>query len=126
MINRRLAACCCALLLLLGNAAVVQVVAWSAMIAQRSLSQGLPDAVASTLSGERPCMMCRTASELDRRSDPTLPNLSKQVKKAEARVLATPALLTAVAATEARLVGWPDVAMRHGIRLLPELPPPRC
>ena len=127
MINRRLAACCCALLLLLGNAAVIQVVAWSAMIAQRSLAQGFPDAVVSTLTGERPCMMCRTASELDRRADPTLPNgVSKQLKKAESPLLTTLPVMPVVATTEASLVGWPAVAALHGVSPAPELPPPRC
>jgi hypothetical protein len=127
VVNRRLAACCCALLLLLGNTAVVQVVAWSAMIAQRSLSQGVSDAVASTLSGERPCLMCRTASELDRRADPALPSgVSKQLKKAEAPLLPALPVMPVVATNEASLVGWPAVAALHGVSPAPELPPPRC
>lgn len=97
------------------------------MIAQRAASEGVAGAVASTLSGERPCALCRTAAAVER-TDPGLPaGVAKLLlKKSEVPVLPPLAAGPQRGGISSALPGWADMAPPGGLSRLPELPPPRC
>lgn len=97
------------------------------MIVQRTAAEGVAGAVASTLAGERPCAMCRTAAAVER-ADPGLPaGVAKLLlKKSEVPVLPPLAAGPLTGGVSAALPGWADMAAPGGLAHLPELPPPRC
>ena len=69
--------------LLGGDFAVLQVVAWTGMVVERAPTQGLAEAVESTLSGERPCRLCcalAKAKTVEREQEKDLPIGASQLK----------------------------------------------
>lgn len=125
MPRRRVAICCLALVLALGNAAVVQAIGWTGMIASRSLDGGFAAAVASTFSGEAPCTLCRAAAAMD---DRDAADRAAQVLKMTKRIDAQPSrradpILIAMADV---LLPVPAARVRPTcVQPAPEPPPPR-
>ena len=116
-----------------GHVALLQVVAWSEMLIVRSQQQGWSGAVSSTFDGRHPCSMCMAIQSLkqsENRVDAATPTkgdpagLAKQVKKSDlvppcARFSGEQAILGEA------LTFASTPALPAGMKLEPELPPPR-
>jgi hypothetical protein len=116
------------LLVLAGNGALVQVLAWGAMIATRAPDMGWSAAVASTFGGQAPCRMCVVAQALrDGPAADALPTgpATKIVPTATLALLpADPALLPVADRPIARLL-MRSARCPPGRCPAPEPPPPR-
>jgi len=127
-VPRRCAALALILLLLGGNAAVVQMVGWAGMLAERAGRMGWNAAVESTFSGSERCAMCHAAAALRDEGDPgsPVPEATKQLDKLpSAPPHAQPCLdLSGSDGQPSRL---PATACRPGeYRPAPQPPPPRA
>lgn len=63
-----------------GDLLVLQVTAWSGMLASRTVEQGLVEAVTSTFDGDHPCHLCsmvKDAAEEEERPKQSAPKSSK-------------------------------------------------
>lgn len=81
-LGRLLLLLCCAWLLS-GPQLLLQLGAWSWMIASYAQQSGIEQAVAETFSGERPCQLCKfiTAAEAEQQSSPAqAPDEAKSLK----------------------------------------------
>ena len=79
----------CALHLSGAHWAVLQVTAWTGMLLQRSQSEGVIEAVATTFDGEHPCAMCtaiESGQQEQKRNDAQAPALKEL---AEIKLVAT-------------------------------------
>lgn len=82
MLRRRSIILLLAAVLIGGNAAVVQLVGWGAMLVERVQRMEVAAAVASTFDGSTPCRMCRMAESLRDKPSPSVPaGAAKLVKK---------------------------------------------
>jgi hypothetical protein len=125
MFRRRSVILLLAAVLIGGNAAVVQVVAWGSMLAERAQRMEVAAAIASTFDGSAPCGMCRMAESLRDQSPAAPAGLAKLVKKADAPLVPCVALLIR-GGEAAELPPWPATLPPIVSAIAPELPPPRA
>lgn len=116
---------CCALYLSGAHWVMMQTVAWTTMVVERSGEMGLPEAVESTFSGEKPCGMCKAIAhgkEEEQKQAPEIPLLKafKEVQFVSSEAAVLP---------ERRLLGaWTPVELEQSSTRraeAPLLPPPR-
>lgn len=118
-----------AVLLALGPAALVQLAAWGAMLAERVPRDGLVAATLSTFAGDDPCRMCLAARQLRAAEGGERPSglpAAPALKKAAGDLaLLPPPLPLPAAADGGHLVPCHGPVRRIGERPSPEPPPPR-
>lgn len=103
-----------------GHWAVLQTVAWTAMLADNLETESFEEAVKNTFSGKRPCKLCKSIAsgkQEEKKSD--LPEFAKKLEFVSER----PAIIFSAPDT---FTLAPEFLVRCPLRLhQPPLPPPR-
>jgi len=89
--------------LIIGPTAILQIAAWSFMIASYSAEDGIAEGVSKTFSGQEPCHLCNLVQEIDQ-SDPDHPKTNFPETR-EIKILPRPEVPDSVHAPRQVFVG---------------------